>query len=96
MMNSYYVYILASKKNSVLYIGMSNKLERRLSEHKNGQNDTFTKKYFVQKLVYFEETSDVEAAIRREKLLKGWNRAWKMNLIEKENPEWKDLSINVF
>lgn len=90
-MNSYFTYILASKKDGVLYIGVTNNLIRRLKEHKRGKADGFTKKYFIHKLVYFEETSDIEIAINREKQLKKWNRKWKIELIEKENPNWEDL-----
>ncbi len=91
-MNKYYVYILANKTNSVLYIGVTNDLRRRLYEHKNKLIEGFTSKYNVNKLVYFEETSDVKAAIQREKNLKKWKRQWKNELIEKLNPDYKDLS----
>jgi putative endonuclease len=92
-MKNYYVYILASKRNGTLYIGMTNDLNRRIYEHKNNLIDGFTKKYSVKTLVYYESTESVESAITREKQLKKWNRKWKLNLIEKENPEWKDLSL---
>jgi putative endonuclease len=75
-----------------MYIGMTNNLERRLFEHKNKINDGFTKKYNVNKLVYFEETSDVHAAIDREKQIKKWRREKKNNLVLNLNPQWKDLS----
>ncbi len=88
----YFVYILANKSNSVIYIGVTNNLERRLYEHKHQLIDGFTAKYNVEKLVYFEDTGDVTAAIAREKQLKGWKREKKNKLIEKENPTWKDLS----
>ena len=91
-MNSYYVYILTNKTNSVIYIGITNNLLRRLYEHKNKLLDGFTKKYNVNKLVYFEQTSDINEAIKREKILKKWNREWKIELIKKQNPEFKDLS----
>ena len=91
-MNKYYVYILANKTNSVLYIGVTNDLRRRLYEHKNKLIEGFTSKYNVNKLVYFEETSDITSAIQREKNLKKWKRQWKNELIEKVNPEYKDLS----
>jgi putative endonuclease len=87
----YYVYILASKPNGTLYIGMTNDLVRRVWEHKEGGVEGFTKKYGVHTLVYYEQTEDVVAAIQREKQLKKWNREWKLRLIEKENPDWKDL-----
>ena len=91
MTNHYYVYILASRRNGTLYIGVTNNLERRVSEHQQGLVEGFTKKYRVHHLVYYETTSDIEAALQREKQLKKWNRKWKLELIEKENPEWKDL-----
>ncbi len=90
-MKSYYVYMLASKRNGTLYIGVTNDLVRRVYEHKQGLVEGFTKKYNVHNLVYFEETNDVESAITREKRLKKWNRKWKIELIEKTNPGWKDL-----
>ncbi len=89
----YYVYILASKRNGTLYIGVTNDLQRRLYEHKAGLIDGFTKKYGVDMLVHFEETNDIHVAIQREKQLKKWNRAWKIRLIEETNPGWKDLSL---
>ncbi|MDX1520596.1 MAG: GIY-YIG nuclease family protein [Anaerolineae bacterium] len=90
-MKSYFVYILASKKNGTLYIGMTNNLKHRAYEHKNNIVEGFTKKYGVRTLVYYEQTPDVNAAITREKQLKKWNRQWKIKLIEKENPNWDDL-----
>ncbi|MFO7890166.1 MAG: GIY-YIG nuclease family protein [bacterium] len=87
----YCVYILASKKNGTLYIGMSSDLKTRVYQHKNNLVEGFTKKYAVHKLVYYECTQDVNEAIKRERQLKKWNRAWKIRLIEKENPDWKDL-----
>jgi len=89
--NQYYIYILANKRNGTLYIGVTSNLVKRVYEHKNNIIDGFTKKYSIHKLVYYEITDDIESAIRREKQLKKWNRKWKMNLIEKNNPEWKDL-----
>ncbi|MHB1686411.1 MAG: GIY-YIG nuclease family protein [Ignavibacteriaceae bacterium] len=94
-MKQYYVYILASKKNGTLYIGVTNDLIRRIYEHKQGVIEGFTKKYKVHNLVYFEVTNDVNAAIKREKAMKKWNRKWKIELIEKMNPEWKDLYVNL-
>lgn len=88
---NYFIYILASKKNGVLYIGVTNNLIKRIYEHKYEFTKGFTSKYHVNKLVYFEMTSDVNSAIKREKQIKKWNRQWKINLIEKSNPEWKDL-----
>lgn len=90
-MKSYFVYILASKRNGTLYIGVTNDLIRRAHEHKKGIIKGFTKNYKIDKLVYFEETDDVQVAIEREKQLKKWNRKWKLFLIEKDNPHWKDL-----
>jgi len=90
-MKQYYVYILASKRNGTLYIGVTNDLIRRVYEHKNELIEGFTEKYGVHRLVYFEETSDIESAILREKRLKKWNRKWKLELIEKGNPNWEDL-----
>ena len=90
--HQYFVYILASKKNGVLYIGVTNDLERRRLEHKNKKIKGFTSKYNVDKLVYFEQFTDIIEAIKREKQLKKWNRQWKIDLIEDENPGWKDLA----
>jgi putative endonuclease len=87
----YYVYILASKKHGTLYIGVTSDLVKRIYEHKNDLVEGFTKQYAVHDLVYFEITESVESAIAREKQLKKWNRAWKIRLIEKSNPEWRDL-----
>jgi len=92
-MNQYFVYILTNKSNKVLYIGVTNSLERRMYEHKNKMIDGFTKRYNLTKLVYFEETSDVRSAIEKEKKLKNWHRNWKIKLINDFNPEWKDLSV---
>jgi len=88
----YYVYILASKRNGTLYVGMTNNLIRRIREHKLGKISGFTKKYKVHKLVYYEHFDYAEAAITREKRIKEWQRKWKLELIERENPIWKDLS----
>ena len=88
----YYVYILANKNNTTLYIGMTNDLRRRLYEHKSEQLEGFTKKYNVHKLVYYEEYSDVYYAIAREKQLKHWLRLKKNALIETLNPNWDDLA----
>ena len=88
----YYVYILSNWDDSVLYIGVTSDLKRRLYEHKNHLADGFTARYNVHKLVYFEYTNDVRSAIDREKQLKGWRRDKKNALISKVNPEWIDLS----
>jgi putative endonuclease len=88
---SYWVYILASRIGGALYIGVTNDLVRRIYEHKMGLADGFTKEYGIHRLVYFEQYHDIEAAILREKRMKKWNRAWKIQLIEKLNPNWDDL-----
>ena len=91
-MNKYFVYILASKRNGTLYIGMTNDIERRIYEHKVGILKGFTAKYGVKCLVYCETFDDPMSAIIREKRMKKWKRAWKIKPIEKVNPSWKDLS----
>ena len=88
----YYVYILSNWSDSVLYIGVTNNLQRRLYEHKNHLVDGFTNKYNVEKLVYYEATSDVYAALEREKQLKRWRREKKNALVSQMNPNWIDLS----
>ncbi len=88
----YYVYFLTNKNNSVLYVGMTNNLQRRLFEHQQELADSFTKRYHVHKLIYFEITTDVKAAIEREKQIKSWSRKRKEQLIATMNPEWKDLT----
>src|SRR5437660_1689006 len=87
----YWVYILASRIGGTLYIGITSNLIRRVYEHKMGLADGFTKKYRIHRLVYFEQYDDAEAAITREKQLKKWQRAWKVQLIEEKNPNWDDL-----
>lgn len=94
-MENYYIYILTNNSNNVLYIGFTNDLKRRIYEHKNKVFEGFTNKYNVSKLVYYEITSDVKAAIQREKNLKKWNRQWKFELIKKSNPSFKDLSLEI-
>src|SRR5437016_5937052 len=88
---SFYVYILASRIGGTLYIGVTNDLVRRVGEHKLKIAEGFTKNYEVTRLVYFEIFDQVEQAIHREKRLKKWTRAWKIALIEKDNPDWIDL-----
>ena len=88
----YFVYILTNWDDSVMYIGITSNLPKRLYEHRNGLADGFTKKYNVHKLVYYENTNDVYSAISREKQLKGWRRSKKNALIAKMNPDWHDLS----
>ena len=90
----YYVYILTNKYNTVVYTGVTNNLERRLYEHRSHLVDGFTKRYNLNKLVYFETTSDVDSAIEREKQIKGWKRDRKNALIESVNPQWNDLSAD--
>ncbi len=87
----YYVYIMASKQNGMLYVGVTSDLTGRVYSHKNDLVDGFTNKYHIHMLVYFEVTEDIDSAISREKQLKKWNRSWKIALIEKNNPEWLDL-----
>jgi putative endonuclease len=88
---TYFVYLLASRPYGTLYIGVTNDLYRRTVEHRDGRAGKFTKKYGVTKLVWFQEFSDIEEAIQREKSMKRWPRAWKINLIERSNPDWHDL-----
>ena len=90
-MKYYYIYIMASKKNGTLYVGVTNDLKRRVYEHRHDISGGFTKKYQVHNLVYYESTDNVSGAIAREKQLKRWKRQWKIELIIKENPEWRDL-----
>jgi len=89
------VYILSSKKDGVLYIGVTSNLIQRVWQHKNKQVEGFTKKYNVDKLVYFEQYENMESAITREKHLKKWSRSWKIQLIEKENEDWQDLWLKI-
>ena len=91
MQKRFTVYILASKRNGTLYIGVTSDLAKRVWEHKNHLVEGFTKKYGVDKLVYHETHGTVQSAIDREKKMKKWNRAWKIRLIEKDNPDWHDL-----
>ena len=85
------VYILASKRNGTLYIGVTSNLVQRVWQHRNDQIPGFTRRYGVKRLVWFEQHPTMEAAITREKHLKEWRRAWKLELIERDNPEWDDL-----
>ena len=87
----YYVYILASRRHGTLYIGVTNSLARRLAQHRNGEGSSFVKAYGVYCLVYVEPYERADEAIAREKQLKRWKRAWKIELIERENLEWRDL-----
>lgn len=93
---TYYVYILASQRNGTLYTGVTNDVRRRVWEHKHALVKGFTKEYSVDILVYFEQHEDIEQAIIREKQIKAWKRKWKLELIEKGNPDWKDLYYEIF
>ena len=88
---TYFVYLMASRKNGTLCVGVTNNLVRRVFEHKTDFIDGFTKRYAVHALVWFEATDSIEAAIVREKQLKNWKRDWKVDLIETSNPDWNDL-----
>ena len=88
----YYVYFLASRRHGTLYIGVTNSLHKRLKEHRNGEGSSFVKAHSVFRLVYVESYDRVEEAITREKQLKRWKRDWKIELIERDNPEWRDVS----
>jgi len=94
-MKQYYTYILASRKNGTLYVGVTSDLLKRIYEHKQNLIDGFTKKYNVHTLVYYEVHNDILEAITRERRIKKWNRRWKMRLIEKMNSEWKDLYYEI-
>ncbi len=92
----YYVYILASQRNGTLYVGVTHDLVNRVLQHKQKVVKGFTKEYDVDKLVYFEETDNIWSALQREKHIKKWRRNWKLNLIEKDNPNWNDLFETIF
>ena len=94
-MKQYYTYILASKKNGTLYVGVTSDLLKRIYEHKQNLIDGFTKKYNVHTLMYYEVHNDIREAITREKRIKKWNRRWKIRLIEEMNPEWRDLYCEI-
>ena len=87
-----YVYIMSNKIRTTLYIGVTNDIERRVKEHKNGEGSKFTHKYNLHELLYFETFNDIEQAITREKQLKNWHREWKFNLIKQQNPNLKNLT----
>ena len=91
MGRSYWVYILCSGRNGTLYVGVTNDLARRINEHRTGVVPGFTRRYGVKILVWYEEHGEITEAITREKSLKRWNRTWKPALIERMNPEWRDL-----
>ena len=90
-MKTYYVYILASRKNGTLYVGVTANLLRRVSQHRGQEVPGFTQRYGVHRLVYCETFGRIKDAIRREKRLKDWKRRWKLRLIERDNPQWRDL-----
>ena len=90
-----YVYILASKRNGTLYVGVTSNLPERIDQHKKCVVEGFTKKYNVDQLVWCEAHDSIEQTIAREKQLKKWHRAWKLELIEKENPQWNDLAESI-
>ena len=92
----YSVYIMASKKNGTLYIGVTGNLPTRITQHKEGLIKGFTQKYDVKSLVWFEDFSEIDTAIQREKTMKKWPRVWKINLIERENFDWNDLTTTIF
>ena len=92
-MKRYFVYIITNKYNTVFYIGITSDIIKRIYEHKNKLVKGFSQKYNLIKLIYFEETNDVNEAIRREKQLKNWNRQWKINLVRETNPNFKDLAL---
>ena len=92
---SFYVYILASRRNGTLYIGMTDDLVRRVWEHRIGAVPGFTRKYGVKMLVWYEQHETRETAFHRERQIKKWNRAWKLQLIERSNPTWKDLAADL-
>ncbi|HXS14834.1 MAG TPA: GIY-YIG nuclease family protein [Candidatus Saccharimonadales bacterium] len=94
-MKSYYVYILTNNLNTTFYIGVTNNLERRIYEHKHELLEGFSKKYKLKKLIYFEECTNINDAISREKQLKNWHREWKLNLIKRINPDFRDLAENM-
>jgi len=91
MEKSFFVYILANRRNGTLYIGVTSNLLKRVWEHKNKLVEGFTARYGIDKLVYYEQFKDAKSALRRKKRLKKYNRKWKLDLIEKSNPDWKDL-----
>ena len=93
--HTYFVYILASKKNGTLYVGVTNDLLRRVAEHREGLVPGFTNKYEVKLLAYYEVHADINEAIAREKRVKRWLRRWKLDLIEKQNPHWNDLWLDL-
>ena len=92
MHNKSYIYFMTNNSNTVLYIGVTSDLKKRVNQHKHHEYEGFIDKYNCTKLIYFEEFSDIKTAIQREKQLKNWHRDWKNNLVNEVNPEWKDLA----
>ncbi|MCB2094133.1 MAG: GIY-YIG nuclease family protein [Rhodobacteraceae bacterium] len=90
--HDYYTYILTNRRNGTLYTGVTNDLLRRLTEHRDGRADSFTRRYHLTRLVWFEHHTDIREAILREKRIKKWYRAWKIEMIEAMNPGWDDLA----
>lgn len=93
--HNYFVYLLTNRHDGTLYCGVTNDLLRRLAEHRAGQADSFTRKHNCRRLVWFEHHTDISEAILREKRIKKWNRAWKVTLIEADNPTWRDLAPEI-
>ena len=91
-----YVYIMSNRKNGTLYVGVTTDIARRAWEHRTGYIDGFTRRYGLNRLIWFERHEEIVPAIRREKNIKDWPRAWKVRLIEKMNPEWEDLYPTLF
>ncbi|MEE4348679.1 MAG: GIY-YIG nuclease family protein [Pacificimonas sp.] len=94
-MRSGYVYLLASARNGTLYLGVTSDIERRISEHRQGDIPGFSKAHGVKRLVWYETHDRIDAAIAREKAIKKWRRAWKLDLIERMNPDWDDLAVTL-
>ena len=92
---NFFVYLMASSRNGTLYCGVTNDLVRRVHEHREGEADGFTARYDVSRLVWFEQHSDINEAILREKRIKTWNRKWKLALIERGNQEWRDMAVDL-
>lgn len=92
---SYYIYIMCDKPRWTTYIGVTNDLVRRVYEHKEGITGGFTRKYNLRTLVYYEVYEEIEESIKREKQLKNWKRQWKLDMVDKINPEWKDLWLDI-
>ena len=86
-----FIYMMSNKQDGVLYVGVTSDIVKRVYEHKNGFVDGFTKQYNLKNLVYYEVYNDIEEAIKREKQLKNWHREWKIELVNKQNPQWEDL-----